>query len=124
MPRITVPAVDIDLAEGEVYAGLILNDDGTPSHHVVLLPGDHDDTTWQAATDWAKSLNGELPTRREQSLLLANAKQHFEHDWYWSGEQYASDASYAWCQYFSLGPQNLTLMRYQCRARAVRRLPI
>jgi lysozyme family protein len=90
----------------------------------VLLPGDHEDTTWQAAVDWAKSLNGELPTRREQSLLFANGKQHFEPDWYWSGELHASDASYAWYQYFSYGDQLNTRVNFQCRARSVRRLPI
>jgi len=129
MPRITVPAADIELAEGEHYAGLILNDDGTPSHHLVLLPGDHEDTTWQAAVDWAKSIGGELPTRREQSLLFANGKQHFETDWYWSGELldrelYASDASVAWYQYFSYGTQYGNHVYGQCRARSVRRLPI
>lgn len=73
MPRITVPAADIELADGEIYAGLILNDDGTPSHHLVLLPGDHEDTTWQAAVDWAKSLGGD-PRRdlvRAAALIIA-----------------------------------------------------
>lgn len=124
MPRITVPAADIELADGEIYAGLILNDAGTPSHHLVLLPGDHEDTPWQAAVDWAKSIGGELPTRREQSLLFANSKQHFERNWYWSDEQYASEPSYAWCQYFNFGTQFTSHVGHQCRARAVRRLVI
>ena len=124
MPRITLPEIDLELDEGDIYAGIILNDDGTPGHHLVLLPGDHEDTTWQAAVDWAKSINGELPTRREQSLLFANCKQHFKADWYWSGEPYASDASYAWIQTFGDGGQILTLISNQLRARAVRRLPI
>lgn len=124
MPRITVPAADIELADGEIYAGLILNDDGTPSHHLVLLPGDHEDTTWQAAVDWAKSLGGELPSRREQSLLFANGKQPFERDWYWSGELYASEPSYAWFQDFTSGGQYDCRIYHQCRARSVRRLPI
>lgn len=124
MPRITVPAADIELAEGEIYAGLILNDDGTPAHHLVLLPGDHEDTTWQAAVDWAKSIGGELPTRREQSLLFANGKQYFEQDWYWSSELHASEPSYAWCQDFSYGGQYGGHLYRQCRARSVRRLII
>jgi len=122
---ISIPAAQITLVDGELYAGLILNEDGTPGHHLVLLPGDHEDTEWNAAVEWAKSINGELPTRREQSLLFANCKQHFEEDWYWSGELYASDASFAWCQYFSYGYQSYGVpINYQCRARAVRRLPI
>ena len=119
-----ISAETITLADGEHYAGLILNDDGTPSHHLVLLPGDHDDTTWQAAVDWAKEQGGELPTRREQSLLFVNGKQHFEPDWYWSGEQHASEPSYAWCQNFDNGLQYDDHIGSQCRARSVRRLPI
>ena len=121
---IDIPAAPIELADGEIYAGIILNEDGTPSHHLVLLPGDHDDDKWQAAMDWAKSINGELPTRREQSLLFANCKQHFEQDWYWSAEQHASDASYAWYQTFYNGHQYRYHFSNQCRARSVRRLPI
>ena len=121
---IDIPAAPIELADGEIYAGIILNEDGTPSHHLVLLPGDHDDDKWQAAMDWAKSINGELPTRREQSLLFANCKQHFEQDWYWSGEQHASDASCAWFQYFRNGSQYRLPILNQCRARFVRRLII
>jgi len=121
---ISIPAAQITLADEELYAGIILNDDGTPSHHLVLLPGDHEDTEWNAAVEWAKSINGELPTRREQSLLFANCKQHFEKDWYWSNTLHASDASYAWCQGFYGGSQNYDHVDGQCRARAVRRLPI
>ena len=121
---ISLSAAEIVLADGEIYAGLILNDDGTPSHHLVLLPGDHDDDIWQNAVDWAASIGGEMPTRREQSMLFANAKQHFERDWYWSGERHASYASFAWYQNFTNGGQYDDHFSYQCRARAVRRLPI
>lgn len=124
MPRITLPATDIDLAADEIYAGLILNDDGTPSHHLVLLPGDNDEANLEASKAWAASINGELPSRREQSLLFANCKQHFKADWYWSGEAHASDARYAWCQDFTTGLQSNDRVGIQCRARAVRRLII
>jgi hypothetical protein len=124
--RFTVitPAAAIVLADGEHYAGLILNDNGTPSHHLVLLPEDHDDMPWQAAVDWATAIGGELPTRREQSLLFANGKQHFKADWYWSSELHASGASYAWGQGFGSGYQDDFRIHLQCRAVAVRRLPI
>lgn len=112
------------LNEGEHYAGLILNDEGTPSHHLVLLPGDNDDATWQAAVDWAKSIGGELPSRREQSLLYANLKPQFQSDWYWSGEQHASVPQFAWFQLFSTGSQYGLLISGTCRARAVRRVLI
>ena len=117
-------AAAFELAEGEAYAGVLLNEDGTPSHHLILLPGDVEDKTYQLAIDWAASIGGELPTRREQSLLFANAKQHFKRDWYWSSEQHASDESYAWDQDFDYGFQFTSLKSAELRARAVRRLTI
>ena len=121
---ITLPATVIELAAEELYAGIILNDDGTPSHHLALLPGDNDEATWEASKAWAASINGELPSRREQSLLFANCKQHFQQEWYWSSEVHASGARYAWFQGFHFGCQGHYRTLSQLRARAVRRLPI
>lgn len=115
---ITLPA----LAEGEKYAGFLLDEHGAPTHHVVLLAGDIS-LTWKKALEWAKKQGGELPTRREQSLLFANCKAEFQETWYWSGEQHA-DAAYAWTQYFSYGYQGWGYVSYRSRARAVRRVPI
>ena len=116
---ITIPALN----EGEQYAGIVLKD-GAPSHHLILLPGDLDDTTWAKAQAWAKEQGGELPTRQEQSLLFANAKQHFQSDWYWSGETHASYAGCAWIQGFGGGGQGDGRKDSGYRARAVRRLVI
>lgn len=125
MRNIEIPAADITLAPGEHYAGIILNEDGTPSHHLVLLPNTPTDAlNWQAAKDWAKRIGGEIPTRREQSLLYANLKGQFEERWYWSSEQHAADAYYAWCQDFGLGYQDYDHKINELRARAVRRLTI
>jgi len=120
MTTITLP----DLAQGEIYAGIILNSDGAPSHHLILLPGDNDDANWADQTEWAKSINGELPTRAEQSLLFANCKQHFQKNWYWSGEAVSSEPGWAWFQLFYDGYQYLNPKYDELRARAVRRLPI
>ena len=111
----------IELQAGERYAGVLLHEDGTPSHHVVLLPGAAEEVTWQAAKDWAADAGGELPTRREQALLFANAKTAFEEKWYWSGEEH-EDGSYAWFQSFSYGYQGSNRKSYEGRARAVRRV--
>lgn len=116
---ITIPTLN----EGEHYAGIALKD-GTPSHHLILLPGDLDDTTWAKAEAWAKEQGGELPTRQEQALLFANAKQQFKSDWYWSCETPASDADGAWGQDFDDGGQGYDRKDSRSRARAVRRLPI
>ena len=112
------------LAAGETYAGLILNEDGTPSHHVILLAGDGEKLTFKKAQKFATDAGGELPTRREQSLLFANCKQHFKADWYWSGELSAPDSGYAWFQDFYYGNQTSNVLTGKLRARAVRRLPI
>ena len=112
------------LNEGEHYAGIALNADGVPTHHLILLPGELESGTWNEAKGWAKKQGGELPTRQEQSLLFANAKQHFESSWYWSGEKYASGSDSAWNQNFLNGFQISGHEDSSDRARAVRRLPI
>jgi len=118
-PTLTLPALN----EGETYLGAIISACGTYSNHTILLPGDHDDATWQDAMDWAKSIGGDLPNRIEQALLFATLKAQFKANWYWSNTLHASDARYAWCQYFT-GTQFNSHIDCQCRARAVRRLPI
>lgn len=120
LPHITIPS----LAEGELWAGVLLNEDGSPSHHVILLPGEAARIVWDKAVEWAKEIGGELPTRREQSLLFANLKSQFKGEWYWSGEQHAADSDYAWLQYFGDGNQIISNKSFEARARAVRRLPI
>ena len=119
----TVPAASIDLAPGERYAGLVLAEDGTPSHHLVLLPGSVSSVGWDAALTWAEEAGGELPSRQEQALLYANLKGEFEARWYWSGEAHKNDGSYAWIQYFNYGFQDLSPKSYEGSARAVRRFP-
>lgn len=110
----------IVLAEDETYAGLILNDDGTPSHHLVLLPGETEATLADAKA-WATKAGGELPTRREQSLLFANAKAGFKARWYWSSEKHESGSG-AWVQGFGYGDQGTSHVGNSYCARAVRRL--
>jgi len=110
---------DLTLAKGERYAGLVLNEDGTPSHHLVLLPGQAEDIDWPDAIEWASKAGGELPTRREQALLFANLKGSFEARGYWSSEQSSDDD--AWYQNFRYGCQHGYDKSAELRARAVRR---
>ena len=117
-----VPEASIELQPGERYAGVLLDDVGLVSHHLVLLPGDAAKITWPDACTWAAKAGGELPTRREQSLLFANLKGEFQPRWYWSGEAYEHDGSYAWDQVFSGGSQGYDHKSYEGRARAVRRV--
>ncbi|MCY0854287.1 DUF1566 domain-containing protein [Cupriavidus sp. D39] len=121
-PVVAPPANRPALAAGELYAGLILGKDGAPDHHLILLPDSAEDVTWEQAKEWAAAAGGELPTRREQSLLFANLKEEFESAWYWSGEQYAGTSTNAWGQHFLGGSQGNYHKLNEFRARAVRRL--
>ena len=120
-PIYVIPEATLDMKPGERYAGLILDDGGDPSYHLVLLPGEAEGVTWKDAKAFAKSAGGELPTRREQSLLFANLKGQFKEAYYWSGEQHAADSDFAWCQSFNYGYQDDDDTDNELRARAVRR---
>ncbi|KWN77088.1 DUF1566 domain-containing protein [Burkholderia stagnalis] len=114
-----------ELNEGEIYVGRISNTAGE-LHHVILLPGDNDDATWQDQMDWAKSIGGDLPTRIEHLVLLANHRDQFERDAYWSNEPDTDPgyAGWAWYQHFYDGCQLSNHQNDELRARAVRRLII
>ncbi|KGS89840.1 hypothetical protein X947_6081 [Burkholderia pseudomallei MSHR7334] len=112
-----------ELAEGEVYIGAIGDKNGD-FHHVILLPGDSGDATWQEQMDWAKSINGNLPTRVEQAMLWAHHRDLFKREWYWSNETHHRDSGCAWYQSFSSGIQHNFRKVSALRARAVRRLII
>lgn len=113
-----------NLKPGDEYAGLILGKDGARDHHLILLPGQANDVKWAAAMAWAKTVGGELPTRREQSLLFANLKDQFEQRWYWSSETHSSDPVCVWVQYFGDGDQSYGHEYREFRACAVRRIPV
>jgi len=122
--RITFPEAEIELNDGEEYAGIILGKDGAPDHHLILLPGEAESVNWTDAKDFSAKAGGELPTRREQALLYANLKEQFTDNYYWSCEQHAADSVFAWCQYFEVGFQISRHKVITLRARAVRRLEI
>lgn len=108
--------------QGGMYAGLTLAQNAPA--HLVLLPGDASDISWKGACEWARQQGGELPSRMDQLVLWQNLRGHFERAYYWSSEEYASDAEFAWLQNFSLGNQVSWPKSDETRARAVRRIPI
>jgi hypothetical protein len=114
--------VRANLKDGEFYAGLILGKDGAPDQHLILLPGDAEDVTWTAAREWATVTGGDLPTRRELSLLFANLKEQFRREWYWSGEPSEARSQLVWGQNFTSGIQTMYGRPFHGRARAVRRV--
>jgi hypothetical protein len=93
-------------------------------YHLFLLPNKAESLSWDKAVALAAEAGGELPTRREQALLLANLQEEFEPRWYWSGEQHASNPSYAWYQSFGDGFQYYNPKVHEGRVRVVRRLVI
>ena len=107
---------------GGMYAGIIRGADGRPDEHLVLLDGDTDGVTWDAACAWAAAKGATLPTRAEQRLLMANLPDQFQARYYWSSAQ--AGPSFAWSQDFSNGYQYDYLRSSEGRARAVRRFPI
>ena len=112
-----------ELDEGETYVGSI-GDAAGNLHHVILLPGDNDDATFEAALEWAKSIGGDLPNRIEQAMFLARHRDRFQNDLYWSNEIHHRDSGWAWFQYFYDGYQFYHDRTSELRARAVRRLVI
>lgn len=107
--------------EGGIYAGLTIHDNQPMA--LVLLLGD-ESLNWKDAVAWAEKQGGVLPSRIDQLVLWKNVKDQFKGEWYWSGEQYAPDDDYAWCQHFCNGGQYGDRKGSLFRARAVRRLTI
>ena len=119
---IEIEGCDIELQPGEHYAGAVLDENGEYQHHLILMAQcPTGKLSWQAATDWAKSVGGYLPFRQEQALLYANCKPHLKPDWYWSCEVHKDDASSAWYCSFGIGIQNSSRKSYEGSAVAVRR---
>lgn len=112
------------IAEGEIHVGIIGDANGD-YYHLILLPGDNDDASWQSQIDWAKSIGGDLPDRVEQAMLFKHFRDQFKEDWYWSNEPHEDNAEYAWYQGFGGGYQDYGGYAYgKLSARAVRRLKI
>lgn len=65
-----------------------------------------------------------LPSRLESLLLFGELQSEFERKWYWTSTQYAGYVEYAWIQGFTNGYQIASRKDSECRARAVRRVPL
>jgi hypothetical protein len=107
------------LAEGEIYLCGFVDANGDVEH-TVLLPGEQRGT-WAKSLEWATSIGGDLPTRVELAVAYAKQRNQFEQAAYWSSEEDADDAGWAWYQGFGYGSQDYYPQRNELRARAVRR---
>jgi hypothetical protein len=116
--------------QGGIYAGVVRGREGGPDYHLILAEEGRDDIKWQPAMEWAAGLRIDghndftLPWRAEQAILYGNVPELFEKGYYWSREQHAEDADYAWFQSFYTGDQSYGHESHELRARAVRRLVI
>jgi hypothetical protein len=118
---VETPAIGAEF-NGGVYAGVTVHDNRP--HHLVLLPGEAQDLNWSDAVRWAESQGGYLPSRFDQLVLFRNLKSEFAEEIYWSGEEYAGLAEFAWGQGFGGGDQDYWHKGSKYRARAVRRVAI
>ena len=117
-----LPALGAPLAGG-IFIGVITQPDGTHAA-VALLPDRAEDVTWQAATEWAEKLGGQLPTRPMAAMIFANTQERPKSGWHWTCETHKDDASYAWHCHFLLGNQHGTHKSYEGAAVAVRLIPL
>jgi hypothetical protein len=117
---------------GGVVAGVMRGRPGTfdGGDYLLIAGPEHDGAiAWQPATEWAEKLHlhghtdWSLPYRKEQALLFANVPELFKSEYYWSCEQHADFAGYAWSQFFDDG-QGYWRKGFSSRVRAVRRVPI
>jgi hypothetical protein len=116
-----LPSLGATFKDG-IYAGLTIYA-GQPEA-LVLLPGD-EKWNWKDGTEWAKQRGGVLPSRLDAMILYQNLKGEFDKDsYYWTSEEYAGYADFAWFAGFSYGSQFYGHKGDDYRCRAVRRVAI
>lgn len=104
-----------------IHVGRTL-EDNEPAN-LFLLPGEFKGT-WGDARAWAEKQGGVLPSRIDMLVLWNGARDQFKQEAYWTSEEYARAAGYAWFQHFGYGYQYYDVKDTELRARAVRRLSI
>ena len=116
----TLPALGAEL-QGGTFAGITTQPDGAHCA-VILLPDQGSKLSWNAAVDWAKALDAELPTRPVAAMLFANVKVKLRPAWHWTSEE--DDASSAWSCDFYDGYQSSFHESFEGSAVAVRLIPL
>src|SRR4026207_1791171 len=94
--------------EGGTFEAVMKGEPGAPDYLLILYPKHRDPAPWKEQMQGAEDRGGggqrrgpraheaegdrdfRLPTRREQHALIANAKEKFNGNWYWSCEPYGS----------------------------------
>jgi hypothetical protein len=117
-----LPAIGATV-NGERFAGLSIAQDGQPVS-LWLLESEAEPLTWKQAGEWAEGVGGDLPSRIDMLVLFKNLRAEFKESAYWTCEESADDADWAWYQYFDNGDQDYNDKNDKLRARAVRRSPL
>lgn len=128
---ISVPSLgEICPGKGGYFAGLGIGPDGTP-HLVYVHVARPGKMKWQEYIDWCKTLEADGHTdfrpilRPDGALAYATMKDKFsDDDWYWTGEEVAGYAVFAWIQHFGYGDQGSGRKGNRFLACAVRSEPI
>jgi len=98
------PRIGAPWPGGGIYAGTLRGENGAPDYHLIVHGEDRDDINYNDAMAWAQQLatvehlDWSLPRRAEQAVMYGNVPELFEKVCYWSREQYAGEAGYAWSQ--------------------------
>ena len=120
---IVLAAATIEIKPGENFAGLMLDENGTPSHYLIDL-GEATEAEGSYDKHMARAIEGgfDLPTPEEQALLYANLKTKFKQRWYFSKKPFGSYNAYF--QGFADGVQGWYGRLNEFLGRGVRRVSI
>lgn len=117
---------------GGIFVGTVLGIEGERNYHLIIGPECEDRMSQPDGMKYAAGIevgvhkDFTLPNRREQRFLQCNGHGLFKPEFYWSCEQHAADADFAFGQTFDDGYQDLYHKSLKSHVRAVRRdhLPI
>jgi hypothetical protein len=117
---VAVPALKV----GEVYAGIGLGSD-LVYRHLILLPGDVQIDSIEAAEEFVTSMGGELPTHAELEHLCKQMRDHFRPSLYCTREYKDCDGDLGGLLFdFASDAEKIRRNGARhIRARAVRRVP-
>lgn len=110
--------------DGGVFAGVTTSFSGHVYALVLVAAQDCRAMNWADAMAWAKSINADLPTRLDASLLFANVRNHLSGHWVYISDADDHPGSTDWSRVFTDGWFSKYRNRASSGAYAVRRIPL
>jgi hypothetical protein len=109
-----------ELQPGELYAGIIR--DGGIYRHLILLPAEAREVTWQQAKTFAAAVGGELPDIDDHDVLWQNLRDQFDTEGaYWSSE-WLNRQEALYLDFCDTPFRDWECVDTPCRARVIRRI--